>query len=259
MQSVEMLITPSQATEWLETKNTRNRKLSMKRAAMYASDITNGKWRKTHQGIAFYDDGILADGQTRLKAVEIANMPVSMLVTFGLPESASLGIDSHRMRSTANQIEIDGKSTWIGKGEVATARTLLRASGRPDNMSTSQIIDYCESKKESILFAVDNLRTNSRSITPAAIKAAVSSAFANESTSSLQNFCNVLTTGIMKAETEVAAIRLRERLLQDGSAMQATSAGRIEAFMLTQKAIKAFCLGQNIKRLIAPNSLIYLP
>lgn len=259
MQTVEMLITPVQATEWLETKNTRNRTLSMKRAAMYANDMTNGAWRKTHQGIAFYDDGVLADGQTRLKAVEIANMPVSMLVTFGLPQSSSLGIDNHRMRSTANQIEIDGQSTWIGKCEVATARLLLRASGKSDNRSTAQIIEYCESKKYAIQFAGDNLRTNARSITPAAVKAAVASAFGSESNSDLQNFCNVLTTGIMKAENEVAAIRLRERLLQDGSAMQANGAGRIEAFMLTQKAIKAFCLGQSIKRLLAPTSLIYLP
>ena len=258
MQTFEMLITPSQAIEWLETKNTRNRKLSLKRAAMYANDIENGKWRKTHQGIAFYDDGVLADGQTRLKAIAIANTPVSMLVSFGLPQSSSLGIDNHRMRSTANQIEIDGQSTWIGKSEVAIARILLRASGKQGNISTAQIIEYCESKKDSIEFAVDNLRTNSRSISPAAVKAAVASAFGSESDSELQNFCKVLTTGIMKSDNEVAAIRLRERLLQDGSAMQASGLGRIEAFMLTQKAVKGFCSGKNIKRLAVPTSLIYI-
>jgi hypothetical protein len=259
MQTVEMMITPSQAIEWLETKNTRNRTLSMKRACMYAGDMVKGKWHQTHQGISFYDDGVLADGQTRLKAIAIANMSIKMLVTFGLHQSSSIGIDNHRMRSTANQIEIDGRASWIGKNEIAIARQLLRISGKSDNLSTDQIIAYCEAVKPSLVFAVDNLRVKSKSISPASVKAAVSCAYGVESDGDLIDFCGALTTGIMKHESQVAAIRLREKLLQDGSAMQASGTGRLEALMLTQRAIKAFCEKQQIKRLVLPEVLIYKP
>ena len=59
-------ITPDMALRWLETTNTNNRKVSEKHVHRLARDMTDGKWRLTHVGIAFDPNGTLLDGQHRL-------------------------------------------------------------------------------------------------------------------------------------------------------------------------------------------------
>jgi len=257
MNTVEMLITPEQAKEWLDKKNTRNRILSMDRAAMYAADMINGDWQKTHQGIAFYDDGVLADGQTRLKAIVIANKPITMMVSFGLEQHAAIGIDAHRMRTTANQIEIHGGATWLGKNEISTARLMLQIAGKPNNISATQLVEYCNSKKPIIEFSTNNMRTNSRHLATASIKAAIASAVPFEPADRLKEFCKVLTSGVMKTDNDIAAIRLRERFLQDGAHFQSSRTSRIESVKLTQKAINLFCSNKQVKRIHIPTDFTY--
>jgi hypothetical protein len=68
-------ITPDMARNML-TSNPVNRRLSERAVSDLAKAILNNDWQITHQGIAFYDDGTLADGQHRLTAVVKANVPV---------------------------------------------------------------------------------------------------------------------------------------------------------------------------------------
>lgn len=257
MQIVKMAITPAQATEWLKTKNTRNRKLSLSRARIYADDMQSGNWHLTHQGIAFYKDGVIADGQTRLKAIELFNQPVEMMVTFGIDESASIGIDAHRMRSTNDQICISGKAAWIGKNEVALATLLMRFSGLAQRVSTSDLVKFCDSHKVMIQFSIESLSTHIRYITTAPVRCAISLAYEYESQKRLEDFCKVLSTGVMDEHGDLAAIRLRERILTDGRNLQSSDSGRNECILLTSRAIKAFCAREQLKKLVTPKEQIY--
>src|ERR1700757_3825044 len=80
-----MLVTPELAAEWLR-KNTHNRPLRRNVVEALARDIVAGNWVPTHQGVAFYDDETLFDGQHRLSAIVRAQKPVAVLVTFGIPK-----------------------------------------------------------------------------------------------------------------------------------------------------------------------------
>lgn len=91
------IVTPELAAEWLK-KNTRNRHLIVRVAEDIAADITAGRWRVTHQGIAFGVDGTLFDGQHRLHAIVIAGRAVSVRVTRGLPAEARDAIDTGTAR-----------------------------------------------------------------------------------------------------------------------------------------------------------------
>lgn len=260
MQTVQMTITPEQASLWLLEKNTRNRNLSIPNAHIYATDMKNGNWHKTHQGIAFYEDGVLADGQTRLKAITIANVPIEMTVTFGLSNDSSIGIDAHRMRSVPDQIAISGVANWIGKNEVAVAKMMLASHtklAKSGKTTTSELVNFCESKKEQIVFACTYLSTATRFLTTAPVKCAVAVAFKYEDTELLKRFCSVLVTGVMGSATDLAAIRLRERLLQEGRAMQASADNRDMQTRLTERAIKAFCNQVELKKLVDPKEHIY--
>lgn len=75
----EILITPEMAIDYLEL-NKVNRKLRMNKVRLYSDDMKNGKWRITHQGIAFNEDGFLIDGQHRLNAIIHSEVSVKMIV-----------------------------------------------------------------------------------------------------------------------------------------------------------------------------------
>ena len=109
-------ITPEWAADKLRTTNNRNRPLSERYAERLAQDIKNGHWIPTHQGIAFSENGNLLDGQHRLRAVQLAGLPVQMLVTTGISTNQQNGIlidtfdviDGGKMRSVGQRLSLDG-------------------------------------------------------------------------------------------------------------------------------------------------------
>ena len=101
-------ITPELARQYLEANIGTNRRINEKTVAQYASDMRNRKWRLTHQGIAFNKDGKLVDGQHRLKAIILANIPVQMMVTRNLEDESMQNIDQNRPRSQRDSLVIAG-------------------------------------------------------------------------------------------------------------------------------------------------------
>lgn len=71
-----VLITPEMAEEFLK-HNTRNRNIRLPYVEELATYMRQGKWDVTHQGIGFYEDGTLFDGQHRLHAIIKAGVPVN--------------------------------------------------------------------------------------------------------------------------------------------------------------------------------------
>lgn len=141
-------ITPQYARQVLDSRNRRNRPISELFVDRLARDITNGAWLLTHQGIAFDTDNILLDGQHRLAAVVKANMPVSMLVTTGVPNTARLNgtsfntfevIDGGRKRGVGQMLQMAG---FINANKTAAAtRTIINMCAGTEkfiSLSTAQ-------------------------------------------------------------------------------------------------------------------------
>lgn len=111
------------ATEILETKNPKNRNISERTVQSYASDMKNGGWTLTHQGIAFDTDGNLQDGQHRLWAIIFSGCTIQINVTRGVPveidgHMTMDAIDRNRVRSTGQQM---GLCHNIKNGNVVAA------------------------------------------------------------------------------------------------------------------------------------------
>ena len=102
MKTEIMVITPEIASKFLLMRddNHKNRKIDKRAVSTLARDMAAGRWRLTHQGIAFDSDGFLRDGQHRLNAVVESGCSVPMMVTFGLQNSSYEGIDIGRKRDT---------------------------------------------------------------------------------------------------------------------------------------------------------------
>jgi hypothetical protein len=132
MKTVQMMVTPDLAREWLKG-NTRNRPVTANAARALADEIKAGRWRTTHQGIARAEDGTLLDGQHRLLAIVLAGIAVEMLVTFDAPFETMPAIDigGCGIRKPHHVIEIMTgvhHSTTIRAAVISAAHIL---SGRP--------------------------------------------------------------------------------------------------------------------------------
>lgn len=119
-----VLITPEMAEEFLK-HNTRNRNIRLPYVEELATYMRQGKWDVTHQGIGFYEDGTLFDGQHRLHAIIKAGVPVKMMVTYGIALAATHA-DTGLKRSEADLVKLMGNSEfqWVGAREIAITNIL---------------------------------------------------------------------------------------------------------------------------------------
>ncbi len=93
IKSEMILVTPEMATQFLAF-NEQNRRVRAGWGDYLAYSIRSGEWKATHQGIAFSDSGRLIDGQHRMMAIVKADIPVNVMVTYGLPDDAFTVIDN---------------------------------------------------------------------------------------------------------------------------------------------------------------------
>jgi len=134
-----MEVTPSMAARWLEG-NTHNRPVNNGHVERLASEMKAGRWRLTHQGVAFSPGGRLLDGQHRLWAIVMADVPVKTRVFFNEPAENIEYYDGGLIRNNADRMSLSkrfGKAfrpsrpTAAMKIRLAQARTCItRSTGR---------------------------------------------------------------------------------------------------------------------------------
>lgn len=251
--TVVEVITPERAAEYLKT-NKRNRAISRFQVRRYAADMKDGKWTLNHQGIAFFKDGTFADGQHRLEAIIEAGIPVAMQVTRGLDVSAGADIDQHRQRQTQDAIVIGGLADWIGKEDVAVVRALYDRKV----LTVHQVVQVAESLKTGLQFVHAHMRQHKRGLSGAVLKTPIVKAFYFESDKArLGEFCDVLQAGVPSGPDDVAAMRLRDKLLSDFGVTSHNREKRAEVQLRTERAIWGFMRREHLGRLATPKEPIY--
>lgn len=252
-------VTPAMAQRWLD-QNTRNRNLSKKKVETYTHDMKEGRWTLTHQGIAFYSTGQLADGQHRLMAVVRSGKTVTMQVTTGLKIQSGADIDRHRPRSETDAVRIGGLSDWMKTQHISVIKAILNLhKDSAGTYSIKELTDIGEQIEENVRFAVDAFSHRKRYLTTAPVMAAIAIAYDHVDPVRLYEFADVLLTGMPQSadrKDDIAAIRLRE-MLMGGTITGSGSSQRKEISYKTMRAIEAFANREHIQRLRTPNTMIY--
>ena len=251
-------ITPKQAKTWLEKNNQNNRQMRTEQAKRFARDMVAGHWNLTHQGIAFYEDGTVADGQHRLMAIVIADKPVRFLVTKGLPKSSSQAIDQNVPRQAFDAIAIAGGPEWIQRNVVALIRFACTKLRNVDvQMSAPEILAYALKHEEKLVQAHKLISgSRKRHITAAGMAANYFCALAaGESYEKLERFSQIMSSGEISNVKENAAIRLREYLLANNECWNGLL--RLDTSKRAQRAITLFCQDQPIAKLYSPVELTF--
>jgi hypothetical protein len=101
------MVTPEQAQEWLQG-NVDNRRLREPRVLRHAKTLERGEWDLTGDALVFDAEGVLINGQHRLTAVVVTQIPARFVVLRGVPSKAQEVMDQGLSRNLADQLHRRG-------------------------------------------------------------------------------------------------------------------------------------------------------
>lgn len=107
--TIYMDVNPDQAIQWLEG-NVRNRKIDQKWVDYLAVEMLAGRWKTTHQGLAFDRSDTLIDGQHRLWALIQSGCTIRVAVSHGLDSEDIDNIDDNKPRNKAMKRALQPRS-----------------------------------------------------------------------------------------------------------------------------------------------------
>jgi hypothetical protein len=135
------MITPELAQTLLDKLNTHNRPILQVDVDKYIRILISGQWASSHQGMAIDSDGVLQDGQHRLKAIAESNIPAPVFMFVGMPPDNFKAIDEGRLRNAAQLLARDGEksTTTVGAtirliGTYSSPDPRRQAKFKPTNM-----------------------------------------------------------------------------------------------------------------------------
>jgi hypothetical protein len=117
-------ISPVLAAVLFVELNKHNRDFTLSKAHVYASQMTAGYWRLVHQGLAFYPNKKLADGQHRLAAVFLSGTSQQFTVFRNFSEDAMQAIDIGKRRTAGDAF---GLTKLVSKDDSKLAASIADA------------------------------------------------------------------------------------------------------------------------------------
>lgn len=249
-------ITPEIAAEYLKL-NVMNRRVRVANVEKFAADMEAGEWEINHQGVAFYSDGTLADGQHRLLAIVASGVSVDMVVSRGWPVKSGGTIDIGGVRKTADLTMRDDEALTDTECQTAKALIEYRSPSGKSRFTHRQMIEVARRHLVAIRFAAHGLSSKKQVGANAVVRSVVARAYYTESSEALARFMEVLGSGFSTDAAETAAIALRNWIVATPAATGARGA-RYELALKTHSAISAFVRGDERRFVRAAGKLIYL-
>ncbi len=243
-----MNINPDLATQWLEG-NVRNRRIDPKHVDILAQDMEAGKWRMTHQGIAFSDQGILVDGQHRLWAILQSGCTIRMAVSFGISVDSVDAIDGMKARTVVDRMRLNGlfDLDGVSPNHTATLREMIRGLGDGKKLAYYKEVQLMDRHINAVQFATAHIATKTKGIAVGYVRAVIARAWYSVDHDELAQFCRVLSTGVSETEWDSTIIKLRNQLMVMGSTrnriLQKEIYGKVE------RVLTAWLNGENPRRI----------
>lgn len=161
MKSEIIDVTPVFAARLLE-RNSTNRNMRKRKVEQYVRDMLAGRFVTTHQGVAIYENGSLADGQHRLQAIVNSGVTCKMVVTTDVPydDNHIMAIDSGVSRSVTDSSKITGTKVTSRQRSIA-AWLEWPASNAKKTLSHGEIVELCD-KYDKEICLIQRLFTKNR-------------------------------------------------------------------------------------------------
>jgi len=140
MKQKTITVTPTIAERYLE-HNINNRSIKKGKLEKFAYSLSAGQWVQNGDSIRFDTTGTLIDGQHRLKAVIVSQVPLlNQLVITGLAPEAWRTIDDGTKRTDADLLQRHGVKSASGKAAISKVLMLIERGFSPENKSQKNLI-----------------------------------------------------------------------------------------------------------------------
>lgn len=248
MYTVIETITPKIAEKYLE-KNENNRKIRYSVIRNYARDMKNGSWELSPQGISFFENGKLADGQHRLMAIVRSKCTVQMNVTYDVPNNTKV-IDRGAVRSEADILHFGGYGKSVANNNsVATVNQLFALCSKKP--TTSVVVDFMDKYAEIVVKATNIVGRGSNTTSICRKSPIAAAAFCGLvcglDEEGIATFFDVANRGFSVSAEQTSAVVLRNYILQKYSG--GGRKDREDLFKVTCFALKDFANGRPRTRL----------
>lgn len=254
-------ITPKMAEAWLEKNYQHQRHIRWSHVDKLADQMRHSRWKLTHQGIAFSDTGRLIDGQHRLWAIIKADVAITMTVTRGVPDSSFVALDQGHLRSVSDVAGDPGITAQL----VAVARAMARGPTQGtrtlfDDRDRQLMLAFVHEHRETLDYAIafkGGGHVRGTRVLGAQVLGVIARARPYVTEQMLQEFVDILISGMIATEGDVAALLLRDYLIAPQVAKEGL---RSQQYQKTQRALKAFVERDPIKMLYAlPDDFYPMP
>lgn len=253
------LITPARAEKMLK-QNKVNRPISSGTVVAYANDIKAGRWdTDTTACIAFDKNGGMVDGQHRLKAIILANVPVLMWICRGVGDKVVF--DSGRTRTLSDYMKINHSELESIYHSTRTLSVIRYLIVKIDNRSNHRVSQHeleefvFEHKKDfDDFFSVINPSLTAPKISITVVLVSMYMAYmSGVSLDDLSHFYRVLRDGMSESSNDYPIIAYRNYLL----GLNTTASQTEEEIKRCQGAIKKYLTGSGLRRVYNPKELIW--
>ncbi len=257
--NVVLNITPEIAEDWLTNCNTHNRPLSDAHVDYLAGEMKAGRWRLTHQGIAFSSNRVLLDGQHRLWAVALSGVTVPMMVAVNEPPDVMEVLDTGKVRPVTHILTLTANMGLITKNIMGTLHAMFLRRDSARRRSPGEERELLARHLDAVRFANEALSAcKFPGVATAVTRGVLARAWYSADPERLREFAEALRNHRC-GEDAGDPIRLLFDYLVKASSGHAR-ASRQEAYNKTERALSAFLNGERLTRLYAaPQELFPLP
>lgn len=216
IEATRVAVTPRQAKYLLKHCNKANRRINKAHVETLKRDMENGNWYNDIDYIGFNREGMLINGQHRLKALSEANVE-SIYLKFDFNTEQHISMDTGRTRKYTDQITISKKfgveilpNKWKS---IVTAG--LKINNPKLNLSNTELFEIGQAYGEDLAICDEkglfDLGKKASGIT---VKSSLFWAYlSGVDIEVLTHMADVLRDGIAKADTDIPIIRLRDELI----------------------------------------------
>lgn len=235
-------VTPEEAERWLLARHPLNRAVAPKVVARYADDIKAGRWRLTHQGIAFDDQEKLIDGQHRLSAIVRAGLGIWLVVARYVAcdaDAAKLACDVGRTRNIGCVGEVSGAfEKGHGQAIAAIVSGMMMLDKNDGQSSPQQVVEYYATHRAEIDWAIGALKGKEFNH---AIRAAFAYAYASDP-AAVASIAHAVVSKVGYADGSAAHVYVKHA--SEGAFRYNVRAGRPMIMAKVLRIIKAHVAGE---------------
>ena len=242
-------VTPALAEQWL-ARNDGNRNVRGNVVRRYVRDMEAGRWLLSPQPIVIASDGRLLDGQHRLHAVVESGKTVPMYVARGADKTVMAVIDNGEARSLSDALHFEW-GTRPPNLMTGTAIAMLRGVSPTRPQLTRQEWAYFATKhRDALTYAFNKIdATNRRGVRRAPVAGVIARAYYHVDHDKLDEFCEVLRTGVASKAGHRSVIRLRDYLLTNTAHGHGANAEAVVVYRKTLRTLAAFLKGEKLEKL----------